>query len=140
MSAWTWIKGAAKISTGGLSSLYLYGGLFVAGAAAFAGAAAWHGAQVKATRETAFKAGQTEVQARWDKATQEATAVQAAQNQTATTAMTTEVEVIRTVYQDRIKEVTRYVPQPDTHCPADPDFVRLFNGVAASPAGEAADQ
>ena len=61
MSAWTWIKGAANVSTGGLSSLYLYGGLFVAGAAAFAGAAAWHGAQVKATRDTAFKAGQTQV-------------------------------------------------------------------------------
>ena len=62
MSAWTWIKGAAKISTGGLSSLYLYGGLFVAGAAAFAGAALWHGGEVKEVRETAFSAGRLEVE------------------------------------------------------------------------------
>lgn len=62
MSAWTWIKGAAKVSTGGLSSLYLYGGLFVAGAAVFAGAALWHGGEVKDVRETAFSAGRLEVE------------------------------------------------------------------------------
>jgi hypothetical protein len=57
MSVIKWIKTAANISTGGLSSLYLYGGLFVAGAAAFATASVWHGAQVKDVRETAYKAG-----------------------------------------------------------------------------------
>lgn len=57
-----WIKAAANIGTGGISSLYLYGGLFVAGAAAFAGAALWHGAQVRELRDTAFKSGRMEVE------------------------------------------------------------------------------
>lgn len=62
MSVLTWIKGAATVSTGGLSSLYLYGGLLVAGAAVFGGAALWHGAQVKDTLDTAFNAGRLEVE------------------------------------------------------------------------------
>jgi hypothetical protein len=36
------------------------------------------------------------------------------------------VEVIKTVYRDRIKEVKVYVPTGT--CPADSDFVRVFNG------------
>ena len=43
MNTWKWIKGAANVSTGGLSSLYLYGGLLVAGAAMATGAYLWHG-------------------------------------------------------------------------------------------------
>ena len=66
MSWLKWIKTAANISTGGASSLYLYGGLFVAGAAVFAAASFWHGAQVEAVRFKAFKAGNDEVQAEWD--------------------------------------------------------------------------
>lgn len=104
------------------------------------GAITWHDNKVDDIYTSGLDAGRKEVQAQWDKATEEATAAQAAQNETATTTMTTEVEVVRTVFRDRIKEVTRYVPNPDTHCPADPEFVRLFNGATASPAGEAADQ
>jgi hypothetical protein len=104
------------------------------------GVLTWHAGQVSDVYDSGVAAGRTEVQAQWDQATKEATEAQAAQNTAATSATATEVEVVRTVFRDRIKEVTRYVPNPDTHCPADPEFVRLFNGGAASPAGEAADQ
>jgi hypothetical protein len=104
------------------------------------GALTWHDNKVDAIYTGGLEAGRKEVQDRWDKAVYDAKDAQAAQNTTATAAMTTEVEVIRTVFRDRINEVTRYVPNPDTHCPADPEFVRLFNGATASPAGEAADQ
>lgn len=57
-----WIKTAANIGTGGMSSLYLYGGLFLAGAAAFAAASIWHGAQIKEVREAAYKTGRTEIE------------------------------------------------------------------------------
>lgn len=62
MSAWTWIKTAAKVGTGGLSSLYLYGGLLVAGAAAATGANLWHGWKVDGVHDAAFKAGRLEVE------------------------------------------------------------------------------
>ena len=81
MGALTWIKNAASISTGGLSSLYLYGGLLVTGAALSTGAWLWHGWRVDGLHDEAYAAGQAEVQARWDAATAEA--VQAAANQTA---------------------------------------------------------
>ena len=35
--------------------------------------------------------------------------------------------ITETKYKDRIKEVIRYVPTSGTVCPADPEFVRLFN-------------
>jgi hypothetical protein len=79
MGALTWIKNAASVSTGGLSSLYLYGGLLVAGAALSTGAYLWHGWQVDGLHDAAFKAGQAEVQARWDAATTEALRVSALQ-------------------------------------------------------------
>ena len=62
MSAWTWIKTAAKVSTGGLSSLYLYGGLLAAGAALSGGAWLWHGWQVDGVHDAAFAAGRLEVE------------------------------------------------------------------------------
>ena len=117
----------------------LLAGVVVFGLAVW-GVLTWHAGQVSDVYDSGVAFGRTEVQAQWDQATKEATEAQAAQNTAATSATATEVEVVRTVYQDRIKEVTRYVPNPDTHCPADPEFVRLFNGGAASPAGEAADQ
>jgi hypothetical protein len=57
----TWVKTAANVSTGGLSSLYLYGGLLVAGAAAATGANLWHGWKVDGAHDDAFKAGQAQV-------------------------------------------------------------------------------
>ena len=44
--AWNWIKKAANWSTGGASSLYLYGGLLLAGAAAALAVVSWHADKV----------------------------------------------------------------------------------------------
>ena len=128
MGALTWIKNAASIGTGGLSSLYLYGGLLAAGAALSTGAYLWHGRQVDGLHDEAYAAGQAEVQARWDAAREQATDTQAGQNTEATKEVIVTETVTQTQYRDRIKEVIRYVPKPDTVCPADPEFVRLFNG------------
>lgn len=139
MSWLKWIKTAANVSTGGVSSLYLYGSLLAAGAALSAGAMLWHGWQVDGVHDAAFKAGQAQVQTRWDKAVEDAKNAQAQQNEAATKTVIQEVEVVRTVYRDRIKEVNTYVPIPGTNCPADADFLRQFNA-ATSPAGGAPDQ
>ena len=105
------------------------------------GALSWHAGKVDDATERDLSAGRAEVQARWDAAVADAKAAQQTKNTKATAAVATEVEVVRTVYKDRIKEVTRYVPNPDTHCPADDDFVRMFNaGPNTSPAGGAPDQ
>lgn len=71
--------------------------------------------------------GRAEVRAQWDKSKAEAQANQDAKTDQAAEVLVQEVEVVRTVYQDRIKEVTKYVPSPGTTCSADADFVRLFN-------------
>jgi len=71
--------------------------------------------------------GRAEVRAEWDKAKADAQAIQDAKTDAAVETLVQEVEVIKTVYRDRIKEVKVYVPNPNTVCPADPDFVRLFN-------------
>ena len=71
--------------------------------------------------------GRAAVLAEWDKAKADAKAIQDAQADAAVETLVQEVEVIKTVYRDRIKEVKVYVPSPTTACPADPDFVRLFN-------------
>lgn len=139
MSAWKWIKTAASVGTGGMSSLYLYGGLLLFGAALAGGAAWWHAGKVDAVRDAAFKAGQADVQGRWDKAVSEAKDAQAQQNEQATDQFTTEVEVVKTVYVDRIKEIKTYVPSPGTSCPADSGFLQRYNA-PASPAGDTADQ
>ena len=72
-------------------------------------------------------AGRKEVRDEWAQALEEAQSIQDAQADAAAQVLTEEVEVIRTVFKDRIKEVTKYVPTAGTQCPADPDFVRLFN-------------
>ena len=72
-------------------------------------------------------AGAESVQRQWDLAKAEAQALVDAQVAGALDAHVHEVEVIRTVYRDRIKEVKVYVPS-DNSCPADAEFVRLFNG------------
>ena len=128
MNIWAWIKTALRLGSGGVSSLYLYGALLTAGGALVAGGWLWHGWQVDGVRDTAFKAGQAEVQARWDVASKQAIDAQSAQNNTATKEVIVTETVTQTQYRDRIKEVIRYVPRPDTTCPADPEFVRLFNG------------
>jgi type VI protein secretion system component VasK len=71
--------------------------------------------------------GRAQVSAAWDKAKAEAQAAQDAKTDKAAEVLVQEVEVVRTVYRDRIKEVKTYVPTPGTACPADPQFVRLFN-------------
>lgn len=62
MSAWKWIKTAASAGTGGMSSLYLYGGILLAGAALAGGAVWWHAGKVGAVRDSAFSAGRLEVE------------------------------------------------------------------------------
>jgi hypothetical protein len=57
MSWLTWAKTALKVGTGGMSSVYLYGGLLAAGAALSTGAWLWHGWQVDGVHDEAFKAG-----------------------------------------------------------------------------------
>lgn len=81
---------------------------------------AWH-------RNSLINIGRAEVQAQWDRAKVEAQAKQVEQNTAATKEVIVTETVIETKYKDRIKEVIRYVPTPGTTCPADPDFVRLFN-------------
>jgi type VI protein secretion system component VasK len=77
--------------------------------------------------EAGQASGRAEVTAAWDKAKAEAQAAQDAKTDKAAEVLVQEVEVVRTVYRDRIKEVKTYVPTPGTACPADPQFVRLFN-------------
>lgn len=60
MSWLKWIKTAANVSTGGVSSLYLYGGLLLAGATAAGGAWWWHADKVDDHYEASFKAGRME--------------------------------------------------------------------------------
>lgn len=62
MSKWNWIKTAAKVGTGGMSSLYLYGGLLIVGASAATGAYLWHGWKVDGVHDAAFKAGRKEAE------------------------------------------------------------------------------
>ena len=71
--------------------------------------------------------GEKRVQAKWDKAKSEAIEIQGEQNTTATKEVIVTETITETKYRDRIKEVIRYVPKPGTTCPADDEFVRLFN-------------
>jgi type VI protein secretion system component VasK len=77
--------------------------------------------------EAGQASGRAEVTAAWDKAKAQAQAAQDAKTDKAAEVLVQEVEVVRTLYRDRIKEVTTYVPTPGTSCPADAEFVRLFN-------------
>lgn len=112
------------------------------GASAVGGATWWHGAQVERVKSEAFAAGQAEVQGRWDNANLAAKDAQDLANTNATADYDTGKAQAETVYVYRTKEITKYVPHPTTRCPADADFVRLFNdaGGTASAAGGAAHQ
>jgi hypothetical protein len=72
--------------------------------------------------------GRAEVRAEWEAANETAQAKQDEQIATADAGLTVEKEVIKKVYIDRIQKVKVYVPSPATSCPADPDFVGMFNG------------
>ena len=72
--------------------------------------------------------GEKRVHAKWDLAKSEAIEVQGGQNTAATKEVIVTETITETKYRDRIKEVIRYAPKPGTVCPADPEFVRLFNG------------
>jgi hypothetical protein len=74
-----------------------------------------------------YNAGADAVFAEWARAKAQAQADQDARTEQAEKTLIEETEVIRYVYRDRFKEVTQYVPIPGTTCPADADFVRLFN-------------
>jgi len=78
-----------------------------------------------AVHRPGYNSGKESLQAEWDKEKADAQSVQDTQTDIADADLTKEVEVIRTVYRDRVKEVTRYVPTGT--CPADADFVSLFN-------------
>jgi hypothetical protein len=132
-AGWLGTAGSAlNLFVGGAASLKVYAIAAALGAALLGGAVLWHGYQVAAVKAEAFKAGQADVQARWDVARQQAQAEQDKRTSAAESALVEEVEVVRTVYRDRIKEVTKYVPAPGSQCPADPEFVRLFNATAAA--------
>jgi hypothetical protein len=122
------------------TKLLIWAGALGLVALAIWGALSWHDGKVQDVYASGQDAGRKEVQERWDKAVEDAKKTQSGQNTAATATVTKEVEVIRNVFHNRIKEVTRYVPNPDTHCPADADFVRMFNGGAAGAAGQARDQ
>ena len=105
------------------------------------GAIAWHDNQKEALYQSGFDAGKEQVQKEWDAAIESARTVQADQNESATGKQSEEVQTAKTIYIDRIREVTKYAPAENSSCPADPDFVRLFNdGGAESRSGGAEDQ
>lgn len=105
------------------------------------GAVLWHDSKTAVARDAAFKAGQSEVHERWQRARTDAASRQELQNEQATDQFTTEVEVVKTVYVDRIKEIKTYVPSPGTSCPADSGFLRRYNAPATpSGAGDTEDQ
>jgi hypothetical protein len=87
---------------------------------AISGAYLWH-------RNSLIAIGRAECEAAHKAAKDSAIAVQGEQNVEATKEIVVTETLIETKYKDRIKEVIRYVPTPGTVCPADPEFVRLFN-------------
>ena len=68
MKVWHWVKKAAKFSTGGASTFYLYGGLLAAGAVAAWAAMAWHQGQVSDVRQSGREEGAAQVQGQWAEA------------------------------------------------------------------------
>lgn len=82
---------------------------------------------VRAYNESLREEGRAEIRAEWKAFNETAQVKQDEQIDTADAGLTVEKEVIKRVYIDRIKKVNVYVPEPATACPADPDFVRLFN-------------
>lgn len=68
MKVWHWVKKAAKFSTGGASTFYLYGGLLAAGAVAAWAVMSWHDGRVNDVRQAGREDGASQVQGQWDKA------------------------------------------------------------------------
>lgn len=81
----------------------------------------WH-------RNSLIEIGRAECEAAHKVAAAAAATVQAGQDTAATKEVIVTETITETKYKDRIKEVIRYVPTNGTVCPADPEFVRLFNG------------
>lgn len=101
-------------------------GLALMGAGIY-GVVNWHDNKKQELYNSGFDAGKKEVQTKWDAAIDSAKNLQGEQNDSATGKQTEEVQTAKTVYIDRIKEVTKYVPAQNSSCPADDNFVRLFN-------------
>jgi hypothetical protein len=78
-------------------------------------------------------AGRAEVRAEWDAANEQAVAAQAKQNQDATVEHATETGAANVIYQTKIKKVIEYVQKNNgtVVCPADAEFIGLFNDVSA---------
>lgn len=78
-------------------------------------------------RHSLIAQGRAECEEAHRVAAEEAAKTQQGQNEQATKEVIVTETVTETKYRDRIKEVIRYVPQAGTFCPADADFLRLFN-------------
>lgn len=78
-------------------------------------------------RHSLIAQGRAECEEAHRVAAEEAAKTQQGQNEQATKEVIVTETVTETKYRDRIKEVIRYVPQAGTVCPADADFLRLFN-------------
>lgn len=128
-------KGAAGWVTGpSMGWVYLVAATALASAGAWT--ISWHNNQITDLVETNYQRGLKEKQTEWDLATANAKEIQSTANDDATETNFQEVEVIKWKTIERKTEVTKYVPNPDTSCPADADFVRLFNqGAGTQPGG-----
>jgi hypothetical protein len=78
-------------------------------------------------RNSLIQEGRAECQEAQRVVAAEAEKIQQGQNEQATKEVIVTETVTQTKYRDRIQEVIRYVPQAGSVCPADPDFLRLFN-------------
>lgn len=96
---------------------WLIGGALVA---ALVGGFLWY-------RHSLIEQGRAECEEAHRVAAEAAAKTQQGQNEQATKEVIVTETVTETKYRDRIKEVIRYVPQTGTVCPADADFLRLFN-------------
>ena len=89
------------------------------------GAALWY-------RASLIEKGRDEVRAEWKTANDTAVAAQATKNTTATARLATKTAEQKTIYKTRIEEILVYVPAPNTTCPSDVDFERLYNSSGAT--------
>jgi hypothetical protein len=78
-------------------------------------------------RHTLIEQGRAECEEAHRIAAEAAAKTQQGQNEQATKEVIVTETVTETKYRDRIQEVIRYVPQAGTVCPADANFLRLFN-------------
>lgn len=104
----------------------------LASAAALAGYL-WHRGQL-------IELGRAEIRAEWELAKAQAEVKSSEAVQAQTTAHADDKNEIQIRYIERQKEVVKYVPSTDSSCPADADFVRLFNGPADGADGAEAER